>query len=187
MGEAWKRRWRVFMAAAAIAVSAAMLASLAVARPWKPTPESLAGDYASIIDSRNPYDMRVIVWIAPPMSDNAAVAEMLDEYVLIGVARAHISSLGRFTFDKVDRLQVKDSAAQPLPLLTGAAIPPTMVRAVSAMETAFSRALGQLGQGIHWFVFKGGSTHACGNGGISVPFAGETYTYDTPFPGCPRA
>lgn len=121
------------------------------------------------------------------MIEDSAAADIFDRYVLIGVAHAHMSSLGLFSFDKIDFLMVKDSEAKPLQLLTGDEIPPTIVGALSLMEASLSRSLGQFGKGIHWFVFTGGSTHACGSSGISIPFAGETYTYDTPMPGCPKA
>jgi hypothetical protein len=45
--------------------------------------------------------------------------------------------------------------------------------------------IGQMGQGMHFFAFEGG-VHACEKGQLSIPFAGETYIYDTPIPGCPK-
>ena len=162
-------------------------APLVQARSWKPAMKQLASDYATIIDERNIRDIRVIFWLAPPIMDPGRAAELADKYVIIGVARGGFSAEGRATFDSIDSLQVKDANAMPLQRLTGEAIPPLVAGTVAILESMFSQSLGTFGKGIHWFVFAGGTVHACGNGGISIPFAGETYTYDTPFPGCPHA
>jgi hypothetical protein len=162
-------------------------APLGQARPWKPAMKQLAIDYATIVDGRNAQDIRIIYWIAPPTQDRGPAADLADKYVIIGVARGHISLEGSVTFDAIDNLQVKDASARPLHLLTGEEIPPLVAGVVAAMESVFGQTLGAFGKGMHWFVFAGGSVHACGNGGVSIPFAGETYTYDTPFPGCPHA
>jgi hypothetical protein len=41
-----------------------------------------------------------------------------------------------------------------------------------------------MGKGMRMFVFEGGAIDACKKGQLSVPLASETYTWDTPFPGC---
>jgi len=161
--------------------------TLGEARPWKPAMKQLASDYATIIDGRDPRDVRVIFWLAPPIVDPGPGADLLDKYVIIGVGSGHFSAEGSVTFDPIYSLRVKDSDAKPLQRLTGEQIPPVVAGAVATMESVFSQSLGAFGKGMHWFVFAGGTVHACGSGGISIPFAGETYTYDTPFPGCPRA
>jgi len=162
-------------------------APLVQARPWKPAMKQLASDYATIIDDRNARDIKIIFWLAPPIMDPGRAAELVDKYVIIGVARGRFSAEGSVTFDPIDSLRVKDSNAMPLQRLTGEEIPPVVAGAVATMESIFGQSLGAFGKGMHWFVFAGGTVHACGNGGISIPFAGETYTYDTPFPGCPHA
>ena len=162
-------------------------APLGQARPWKPAMKQLASDYATIVDDRNARDAKVIFWLAPPIMDSGPTADLIDRYVIIGVARGHFSSVGSVTFDPIDSLQVKDSNARPLRRLSGEEIPPLVAGTVAIMESMFGQSLGAFGKGMHWFVFAGGTVHACGNGGISIPFAGETYTYDTPFPGCPHA
>ena len=63
-------------------------------------------------------------------------------------------------------------------------MPPAMVGVLATMQSTFARALGPFGQGVHWYAFDSGSVRACEKGGISVQFAGEKYTYDTPVPGC---
>ena len=174
-------------AAGLLVLSWVALAPLAESRPWKPAMKQLASDYATIIDGRNDRDIRVIFWLAPPIMDRGPAADLVDKYVIIGVARGHFSSMGSVTFDPIDSLQVKDSNARPLLRLAGEEIPPAVAGTVAIMESAFGQSLGAFGKGMHWFVFAAGTVHACSNGGISIPFAGETYTYDTPIPGCPHA
>ena len=186
----WSRKHRATSIGAVLgllALSWIAYAPLVHARPWKPAMTQLASDYATIVDERNLQDIRIIFWLAPPIMDPGRAAELVDKYVVIGVARGHYSSEGSVTFDPIDSLRVKDSGAKPLQRLTGENIPPAVAGTVATMESVFGQSLGAFGRGIHWFVFVGGTVHACGNGGISIPFAGETYTYDTPFPGCPHA
>ena len=64
--------------------------SLAEARPWKPAMKQLASDYATIIDDRNARDIKVIFWLAPPILDSGPAADLVDKYVIIGVARAFL-------------------------------------------------------------------------------------------------
>src|SRR5208282_6679010 len=71
-------------------------------------------------------------------------------------------------------------AVFPLKLLNDDDIAPAVKGAVTTMEAAFRQSMGALGQGFHWFVFAGGTVNACKDGGLSIPFAGETYTYKTP-------
>jgi hypothetical protein len=40
---------------------------------------------------------------------------------------------------------------------------------------------------MEFFTFDAGRAHACAKGAISIPLAGETYTWETPFPGCSLA
>jgi len=52
------------------------------------------------------------------------------------------------------------------------------------LQAVLPKAFGPMGQGFRWFVFAGGAVHAC-EAGLSVAYDGETYTYETPIPGCP--
>jgi len=53
------------------------------------------------------------------------------------------------------------------------------------VQAILQKSIGPMGQGFRWFVFEGGAVHACETGGLSVAYDGETYTYETPIPGCP--
>jgi hypothetical protein len=96
-----------------------------------------------------------------------------------------MSPVGTMSFDTTDTLIASDSGGTPLRLLTGDDMPPLLIGMVSTLTNTFSRSFGAFGKGFHWFVFDAGSVHACADGGLSVPFADEVYTYRTPIPGCP--
>jgi hypothetical protein len=66
-------------------------------------------------------------------------------------------------------------------------IPPAITGLLAGLQAALNQSLGAMGQGIRWFVFEAGGVHACGPGGLSIPFEGETHSYETPIPGCPKA
>jgi hypothetical protein len=158
------------------------------ARPWKPTPEALAQDYALIEANKPDNSFAIVFWIVPNMIDDKALQAVLDKYVVIGIVQSHTdSTTGASTYDSVDTLQPIDGAGKPLKLLAGDNLPPAVAGAIADVQSAFRQSLGAVGQGFHWFVFEGDSVHACGKGSLSVPFGGETYTYDTPVPGCPKS
>ncbi len=163
-------------------------ASPAQSRIWSHDPVSLAQDYAIITDNRSKGDLAMIIWLAPPIiSDtpaNQAARELLDKYVTIGVVHAYVTQEGTTSFDQITVPEVRDKARALLKLLDPGAIPPAMVGALATLQSIFSRTFGAFGNGIQWFTFDGETVHACRPGGMSVLFAGETYTYDTPVPGC---
>jgi hypothetical protein len=183
-----RRRLSPFGIALAVLIGSLLCAgavSPAHSRPWKPTPKALAMDYSQIIDNRSANELVLLWWLTPEvMKDTPAVQNMLEKYVVIGVVHAHIGAGGTFTFDKVDALQAMDGNGTALTPLTGDNIPPAVTGALAALEGMLRQALGATGQGMAWFVFDAGSVRSCEKGGLSVPFAGETYTYQTPIPGC---
>lgn len=128
----------------------------------------------------------MIFWLTPPMVPQGQARQLLDTYSVIGVAIGHFSPTGTISFDTVQTLQASGGDAKPLRLLSGDDIPPTVNGTVSTMTSVFSQSLGAFGKGFHWFVFDAGSVHACTDGVLSVPFAGEVYTFQTPIPGCAK-
>lgn len=179
-----KVRWILF-------ATVVLLSTLSPAqsRTWSRDPASLAQDYAVINDNRSGGEVVMVLWMVPPLVPNTPstqrARDMLEKYVVLGVAHAHIAKDATMTFDSVTALQARDGNGQPLTSLNENTMPPTVVGALATMKSAFGRSLGALGTGMQWFVFDGGAVHACTKGRMSVPFAGETYTYDTPIPGCP--
>ena len=174
----------VFTISALVAVSAP-----AQARAWKPQGAALAQDYAVITDVRPDHDIVMVFWFAAPLAaaapNGASLNAMLDKYVIIGAVHGHVGTGGAMTFDPIDTLQAQDADKNPLALLEGDKIPPDVASSISFLGAMMRQSIGAMGQGMHFFVFNSGDVRACTKGQLAIPFAGETYTYDTPFPGCP--
>lgn len=173
-----------------IALSAfAAIGAPSQARAWKPQGAALAQDYAVITDTRADHDIVILSWFASPLAASAPNAEaaqaMLDKYIIIGAVHGHIGTGGAVSFDTTDTLQALDADKKPLTLLEGDKIPPMVAGSVSLLGAMMRQSIGAMGQGMRFFVFDAGDVHACGKGQLAVPYAGETYTYDTPIPGCP--
>lgn len=164
----------------------------ALSRAWKPTPLSLARDYVLINDTRPGGEIVLLMWfvpeLLPPEVPNAAtVKALLDKYVILTVVHAALDKVtAKMSFDDVNTLQAEDRSGKPLSLITGDELPPTARAAVTMMEAMFRQSLGAFGQGMKVFVFDAAGVTSCKPGGLTVPFAGETYTWQTPIPGCAR-
>ena len=152
---------------------------------WKPSARAVAQDYAQIIDDRSNGDIIIVWWLVPQMFDKKAAQDIMSKNAIFGVLKAHISSDVTFSFAEVDHLEVKRSDGTSLTPLSGDQIPPTVAGTLATIEAGLRQGLGAMGRGIHWFVFDGTDVDSCAKGGLSVPFAGEVYTYETPVPGCP--
>jgi hypothetical protein len=157
------------------------------ARPWKPTQQALATDYAAITDQRSSRDLVIVIWLVPPMMSVASeeARGLLDTYAVIGVGHGHMSVGGTMTFDDINDLQASDGGGKALVPLSGDGIPPLAQGMLVGLQGAFQKSFGALGQGFHWFVFEAGAVRSCETGGLSIAYDGETYTYETPIPGCP--
>lgn len=164
--------------------------SASSSRIWKATPQAISRDYVTIQDNRGPGDLVFLIWFVPQMlpSDAAGspmAAGILDKYALISLAHGHFDmKTGAVTFDEIDALQAKDQSEKPLTPVQRDALPPAAAGMLVAMEAVFRQSLGALGKGTKTFVFDAGSVRSCGKGRLAVLFAGETYTWDTPIPGC---
>ena len=152
---------------------------------WKPSATVVAQDYAQIIDDRANDEIIIVWWLVPQMFADKAAQDIASKNVIFGVLKAHVSSDAAFSFDEVDHLEVKRSDGTPLTPLPGDQIPPALAETLATVEAGFRQGLGAMGRGVRWFVFDGTNVDSCAKGGLSVPFAGEIYTYETPVPGCP--
>jgi hypothetical protein len=155
-------------------------------RPWKPSPAQMAADYSQITDNRSDTEVVQLRWWAPPAEQsNTPSAAILKRYVLISVSHAHLNQTeGSMSFDSVDTLEARDSQGKPLVLIPKNYHPPALIAVVSGMEAFFRQSLGRFGEGFQVFVFNPGAVRACEKGRLSVLYASETYTWDTPFPHC---
>lgn len=182
--------WRLGLGVLGMLGGLALPAGDAPARPWTRDPRSLAADYLSIDDNRGGGEVVILVWMAPPMlpdmAGRAQVAEILDSYVVIGVVDARIdAATGQPSFAPVPPPQARTGDGRPLDGLGPGTMPPAVTNALVQLQSAMGRSLGPLGQGVRWFAFAAAGTRACAKGGLVVPFAGESYRWDTPVPGCP--
>jgi hypothetical protein len=181
---------RSLIRAACALLAFAAASSPSAARQWNPDPRGAAIDYAQIVHARPSGDFTVIWWVVPEMfpaaANTQALRDVLSRYVVIGMVRGRTGANGASTFEAVDNLTITDSTSRPLSPLAANAIPAAAASSLAPMQTQLRQTLGAMGQGLRWFVFDGSTIHSCAAGKVSVPFQGETYTYDTPIPGCPK-
>jgi hypothetical protein len=179
-----KRAMWIFIACAVFLSTAPSLQS----RPW-PRNAPNAADYLVINDTRGSGDIVLVFWLAspliPPSANQQAARDLLDKYVVMGVAHAHVSKDATFTFDRAATPEITGAKNERLPLLNLDTMSPAIVGALATVKTAFSQSLGEFGKGIQWFVFANGSVNPCVKGALAVRFENENYTYVTPVPGCP--
>jgi hypothetical protein len=174
------------VSAIAVAILVSGVWSPASARPWRRTDRAAAQDYLLIEDQRAANDIVLIWWLAPPMLPEAAAVagKILDQYFVLGVVHGHVAADGRMTFDATDAPPTAmGSDGQPMKLIAKADMSPGIVALTAGLQASLGQALGPMGNGIQWNTFSG-QVRACSKGRASVSFAGETYTYDTPVPGC---
>jgi hypothetical protein len=164
--------------------------SPASSRQWKATPDAIARDYATITDARPNGELILLMWIVPHMmqpSATGAVAAMamVQKYVVLVAVHGHLDKAsGIMSYDDIDALDVKDQSGKPLTSIARGDLPPTNTAMLAALEAMFRQSIGAMGKGMKMFVFDGANVDSCRRGQLSVPLANETYTWDTPFPGC---
>lgn len=162
--------------------------SSALSRQWKPTSLQLASDYATINHNKTNTDFVTVRWWAEPtVMPDTPLSGLLQKYIMVSVVHFHISLPGgALTTEDIDTLEVRDSSDMPLTAIPRDALPPTAIATLTGFEASIRQSLGRLGEGTKFFTFDAGTVRACEKGVISVPFAGETYTWETPFPGCAK-
>ena len=179
-----KRAKWIFIAFAVFFSTALSLQS----RPW-PRNAPNASDYLIINDNRGNGDIVLVFWLASPLipasAGQQAARDLLDKYVVIGVAHAHVTKEATFTFARTGAPEITGTKNDRLQMLDLDGMSPAIVGALASVKAAFSQSLGEFGKGIQWFVFANGSVNPCSNGGMAVQFENEKYTYTTPVPGCP--
>lgn len=177
-----------------LALLAALLALSvlpAQARSWKPQGEGAAQDYSVITDMRPNNDMVQVMWLTWPMNakDSAIMRPLLDRYVILGLSHAQLDSTsGKMAFRRDEDATAADGNGTQLKVLPEANYPPTLAGVVSVFSSFVRQSLGAMGEGMRFVVFESGKVRACDKGGsLSVQYAGETYTYEAPIPGCPAS
>jgi hypothetical protein len=183
---------RLFATALITAALSVVAVSTASSRNWKATPDAIARDYATINDARPGGELVLLMWfvptmVRPDMSGAPNLIAMLQKYIVVMAVHGRLDKAsGTFSFDDIDTLEARDQAGNALNLLARSDMPPAPTAMLVAVETMFRQSLGAMGKGMKMFVFDVGDVDSCKKGGMSIPFAGETYTWDTPFPSCPK-
>jgi hypothetical protein len=157
------------------------MAAPASARLWKPTPQQQVADYLSI--THNKSDGRVdIVWLAAPMVAITA-KPIIDKYVVITIGRIRRGPDGAVIWDDVQGVQVSDGAGNALKEVSADQMPPLLIGMIATAEAA-ARQNSQGKSKVFWGVYEAGTVNACQRGKLNIVFEGETYSFDTPVPGC---
>jgi hypothetical protein len=181
-----RRRHEIILVAAML--SCVGFYSSASSRPWKPTPSQIASDYASINHNRGNGDFVSIGWWAPPTGmPGSQLVALFEKYVLISVTHSHIDfkqPAAGISFDDIKLLEILDESGNALTSVPEGALTPASIGLLATFEAGYRQGLGPRGKGTKFFLFDTGAVRACEKGGISVAFDGETYTWETPFPGC---
>jgi hypothetical protein len=166
-------------------LAAALLATPATARLWKPTPQQLIADYVTINHNKGAEGRVLLGWMASPVVAAPALKPLLDKYVVISIIHTRQATDGQVTWDRVQGVQVSDGDGQPLKEVASDAIPPMLVGLMAASDASMKQ--GTQGQGkVYWSVWETGSIAACQKGRLVVNYDGEAYSFDTPLPGCTK-
>ena len=165
------------------------LCSRADARKWRVRPHDLAADYSQIIDQRGGGEVVVVYWIAPETIDPGmrqaeTLKAMLKEHIVVAVAHGTAGQGGRLNFETPQGVTIEDENKKQREPLAKENWPPLVSAYTAVMQKFLSQTTGQLGSGLHWFVFNGEGIESCGKGRFWITYAGERYNYDTPIPGC---
>jgi hypothetical protein len=177
----------------AVFSSLAILALLmpASARQWNPDSRGAAVDYTQILHAKGPGQVVFVWWVVPETFAGApnaqGIQDALSRYVAVGIADGRVAAPGApMTFTPIQDLKIADTAGRQLSPFAANATPPEMTQTIATLQGLARQNLGPVGQGMRWFVFDGSTIHSCQPGKLSVPYGGETYTYDTPIPGCAK-
>jgi hypothetical protein len=181
---------KALASAACLSLAALALLSPALARQWNPDARGSALDYTQILHAKAGGEIVVVWWVVPdafPNDSNSQVLkDVLGRYVVIGIANGRPTPNGGMGFSPILDLKISDQSGRQLSPLPPNVTPPELAQAMGAVQGIARQSLGAIGQGMRFFVYDGSSIHSCMPGKLTVPFGGETYTYDTPIPGCPK-
>jgi hypothetical protein len=155
------------------------------ARLWKPTPQQLAGDYATIVHNKGDQGRVTIGWAASPAFPNLVLKQVLDRYIVISIVHAVTGPDGSTLWDDIAGVQVLDGNNQPLKEVAPDNIPPGLAGFIATSAAAMRQNTQGKGK-ISLRVYEPGSVNACTAGKLLVAYDGETYSFDTPIPGCEK-
>ena len=184
------RSLKVLTRTVCLSLAALALLSPVSARQWNPDARGSALEYTQILHAKTGGEVVVVWWVVPEAFPGDANTQMLKDvlgrYVVIGVANGRPTPNGAMGFSPILDLKISDQSGRQLSPLPPNATPPELSQAMGAVQGIARQSLGAIGQGMRFFTFDGSTIHSCTPGKLTVPFGGETYTYDTPIPGCSK-
>jgi hypothetical protein len=173
------------MRALVFSLAVCLLAVPATARLWKPTPDQLALDYATINHNKGAEGRVVLGWMASPLVAQPTFKQLLDKYVVLSIAHTRQGPGGAVTWDDIQGVQVTDGNGQALKEVTGDTMPPALVGLIATSDATMRQSTQGKGK-VYWSVWETGSVNACQRGKLVVSYDGEAYNFDTPLPGCTK-
>src|SRR5262249_12551968 len=152
-------------------------------------PDTIARDYVTINHNRSKSEFVMLMWFVPqmvqPEAKSPPLTAMLEKYVVILIIHGHFNpNTGAMSFDEINHLEARDGSEKLLRPVDRSTLPPISTGMLAAMETLFRQSFGAMGNGMRTFLFDTGTVHSCNQGRLSVLYAGETYTWETPIPSC---
>ena len=178
-------RSAVFLSLAIMALTTA-----ASARQWNPDSRGAAVDYTQILHAKGNGQVVFVWWVVPETFAGApngqSIQDVLSRYVVVGIADGRGGPGAPLSFTPIQDLKIADSAGRQLSPLAANATPPDVSQTITTLQGLARQNVGPIGQGMRWFVYEGSTVHSCQPGKMSVPYGGETYTFDTPIPGCAK-
>ncbi|MDE0539150.1 MAG: hypothetical protein OXH94_10545 [Rhodospirillales bacterium] len=178
------RYWTILLASAVILLQPPM----AEARQWRATPMALAQDYVQIIDQRSPSELVIVFWISPQLLQqapaNKLARRLMAKNMVVGIVHADISPGGSFTFRTPAAPTVDVALRGPQTNLPDSEIEPAALGVIETLRQMLGQALGPAGKGFRWFTFDGSNINSCADGAFAIKYADESYTFETPIPGC---
>lgn len=172
-----------FMRGFIFGLALVVAAAPAAARLWKPTPAQVAADYATINHNKGTEGRVIVSWMASPLMTVPTMKQLLDRYVVISIAHTRTGLGGTLTWDDIEGVQVTDGSGQALKELIGDAIPPTLVGLTAGIDAGMRQSTQNKGKA-RWGIYEAGPVNACQPGKLVVTYDGESYSFDTPMPGC---
>ncbi|HET7084517.1 MAG TPA: hypothetical protein VFI23_07095 [Rhizomicrobium sp.] len=173
------------MRASVIALVLLAIAAPAAARLWKPAPNEIAQDYLTINHNKGEEGRVIVSWMASPAVTTPSMKQLLDKYVVLQIVHTRPVPGGVVTWDEIQGVQVSDGAGQPLKEVISDAIPPALIGMFATSEAAMRQTTQGRGKA-QWSVWETGAINACQKGKLVVTYDGETYSFDTPIPGCAK-
>jgi TonB family protein len=166
------------------------------------TPQEVAQDYVHIMDRRGPDELVSVQWLAPQaMVTTPEWRTLLDKYIVIGVSHVVLPANGETKHEANDAPPVAtDEGGAVLRRFSEQNMPPEIAKLIAYKIGLIRNAtppeevvpkdmherqiMRSFMSEFQFFAFQNTNVHDCASGRLTVRYAGENYTFDTPILGC---